>query len=42
MRAQLADHILNSNQSIELLKKDARKLFDEIEVLACKKSQVAE
>ena len=41
MRAQLADHILNSNQSIELLKKDARKLFQEIQVLASKKSQVA-
>lgn len=42
MRAQLADHILNSNQSIELLKKDARKLFQEIQVLASKKSQVAQ
>jgi dephospho-CoA kinase len=42
MRAQFADHILNSNQSIELLKKDARKLFKDIQDLASKKSQVAE
>jgi hypothetical protein len=41
MRAQYADHILNSNQSIDLLKKDARKLFQEIQVLAGKKSQEA-
>jgi dephospho-CoA kinase len=42
MRAQFSDHILNSNQSIDLLKKDARKLFSEIEILASKRSQAAE
>lgn len=30
-RAKLSDHILNSNQALELLKKDALKLFSEIE-----------
>ncbi len=40
-RAQFSDHILNSNQSIDLLKKDARKLFSEIQILASKKSQDA-
>ena len=40
-RAQFSDHILNSNQSIDLLKKDARKLFSEIQTLASKKSQDA-
>lgn len=30
-RAKLSDHILNSNQALELLKKDAVKLFSEIE-----------
>ena len=42
MRAQFADHILNSNQSIDLLKRDARNLFDQIQALASKKSQAAE
>lgn len=41
MRAQYADHILNSNQSIDLLKKDARRLFREIQTQASKKSQEA-
>lgn len=39
MRAQFSDHILNSNQSIDLLKRDASKLFTEIKTLAVKKSQ---
>jgi len=42
MRAQFADHILNSNQSIDLLKRDARNLFDHIQALASKKSKAAE
>jgi dephospho-CoA kinase len=42
LRAQFADHILNSNQSIDLLKRDARNLFDQIQALASKKSQAAE
>jgi len=42
MRAQLADHILNSNQSIDLLKKDAKNLFVQIQGLASKESQAAE
>jgi len=42
MRAQFADHILNSNQSIDLLKRDARNLFDQIQALASKKSKAAE
>jgi dephospho-CoA kinase len=42
LRAQFADQILNSNQSIDLLKRDARNLFDQIQALASKKSQAAE
>ena len=42
MRAQFADHILNSNQSIDLLKKDAKNLFVQIQALASKESQAAE
>lgn len=41
IRAQYADHILNSNQSLDLLKTDARKLFGELQALASKKSQEA-
>jgi dephospho-CoA kinase len=39
MRARLADRILNSNQSLDLLKKDATKLFAEIQALASNGAQ---
>ena len=39
MRARLADRILNSNQSLDLLKKDATKLFAEIQALASNDAQ---
>jgi dephospho-CoA kinase len=37
-RARIADRILNSNQSLKLLQKDATKVFAEIEQLALTKS----
>jgi dephospho-CoA kinase len=39
MRARLADRILNSNQSLDLLKKEATKLFAEIQALASNGAQ---
>jgi dephospho-CoA kinase len=39
MRARLADRILNANQSLDLLKKDATKLFAEIQALASNGAQ---
>jgi len=39
MRARLADRILNANQSLDLLKKDATKLFAEIQALASNDAQ---
>jgi dephospho-CoA kinase len=39
MRARLADRILNSNQSLDLLKKDATKLFAEFQALASNGAQ---
>ena len=39
MRARLADRILNSNQSLDHLKKDATKLFAEIQALASNDAQ---
>ena len=39
MRARLADRILNSNQSLDLLKKDATKLYAEIQALASNGAQ---
>ena len=39
MRARLADRILNANQSLDLLKKDATKLFAEILALASNDAQ---
>lgn len=39
MRARLADRILNSNQSLDLLKKDATKLYAEIQTLASNGAQ---
>lgn len=38
-RANIADRILSSNQSIELLKKDAKTLFSELQTLASKKAR---
>jgi dephospho-CoA kinase len=39
MRARLSDRILNANQSLDLLKKDATKLFAEIQALASNGAQ---
>ena len=39
MRARLADRILNSNQSLDLLRKDATKLYAEIQALASNGAQ---
>ncbi|MFM2025085.1 MAG: hypothetical protein RLZZ56_1098, partial [Actinomycetota bacterium] len=39
-RANVADRILNSNQSLKLLQKDASRLFSELKLLAQAKNSI--